>query len=168
MTLRQTDRIRLQTAQAETNNPMWAKATEVIYPKAREMATKPRYWNVAFPLLITSLCVAPENYFRKYWLGCFENAVSKLKVGDPFNLVYLRINVTQQEKSHRVPIMNGLMRLVWTYLYRCPETTSTTATKLDGLLKYFFPPNRTSVYPNEDNLEPFILIAQIVLSRHFE
>ncbi|ESK91761.1 cell morphogenesis protein [Moniliophthora roreri MCA 2997] len=140
-----------KTAQAETNNPMWAKAIEMIYPKAREMATKPRYWNVAFPLVITSLCVAPENYFRKYWLGCFESAVSKLK-----------------EKSHRVPIMNGLMRLIWTYLYRCPETASTTATKLDGLLKYFFPPNRTSVYPNEDNLEPFILITHFVLSRHFE
>ncbi|KAL0069649.1 Cell morphogenesis protein PAG1 [Marasmius tenuissimus] len=140
-----------QTAQAETNNPMWAKAIEAIYPKAREMASKPRYWNVAFPLVITSLCVAPEAYFRKHWSGCFESTLSKMK-----------------EKSLRTPIMNGLLRLIWTYLYRCPESASTTATKLDNLLKYFFPPNRTSVYPNDEHLEPFILITHFVLSRQFE
>ncbi|KAL0571892.1 Cell morphogenesis protein PAG1 [Marasmius crinis-equi] len=140
-----------QTAQAETNNPMWAKAIEGIYPKAREMASKPRYWNVAFPLVITSLCVAPETYFKKNWSACFESTLSKMK-----------------EKSLRVPVMNGLIRLIWTYLYRCPESASTTATKLDNLLKYFFPPNRISVYPNDEHLEPFILITHFVLSRHFD
>ena len=59
---------------------MWAKAIEAIYPKAREMASKPRYWNVAFPLAITSLCVAPETYFRKHWSACFEGTLSKMKV----------------------------------------------------------------------------------------
>ncbi|KAF9255503.1 hypothetical protein L218DRAFT_912242 [Marasmius fiardii PR-910] len=155
-----------QTAQAETNNPMWAKAIESIYPKAREMSTKPRYWNVAFPLLITSLCVSPEVYFRKYWGGCFESVVGKLK-----------------EKSLRTPLLNGLTRLIWTYLYRCPESVSTTATKLDSILKHFFPPNRLGVYPSSNagsygtgggdeshlgGLEPFILIVHFVLSRHFE
>ncbi|KAG7091886.1 hypothetical protein E1B28_008287 [Marasmius oreades] len=140
-----------QTAQAETNNPMWAKAIEAIYPKAREMSTKPRYWNVAFPLVITTLCVSPENYFRKYWLACFESALTKLK-----------------EKSLRIPLMNGLMRLIWTYLYRCPESASTTATKLDSLLKHFFPPNRLSVHASDEHLEPFIFITHFVLSRHFD
>jgi hypothetical protein len=70
----------LQTAQAETNHPQWAKAIEFIYPKAREMMGKPRYWQVAFPLAITSLCVAPQSYFLKHWVACFEAACSKLKV----------------------------------------------------------------------------------------
>ena len=69
-----------QTAQAETNNPQWGKAIETIYPKAREMMSKPRYWQVAFPLVIISLCVAPQSYFLKHWQSCFEHAVSKLKV----------------------------------------------------------------------------------------
>jgi len=69
-----------KTAQAETNMPLWAKATEIIHPKAREMASKPRYWNVAYPLVITSLCVAPEAYFKKHWINCFEVSLSKLKV----------------------------------------------------------------------------------------
>lgn len=70
----------LQTAQAETNNPQWAKAIEMIYPKAKEMMSKPRYWHVAFPLVITSLCVAPQTYFLKNWVPCFEVALSKVKV----------------------------------------------------------------------------------------
>lgn len=77
-----------QTAQAETNNPVWAKAIENIYPKAKEMMSKPRYWSVAFPLVITSLCVAPENYFRKHWISCFE-AIIKHKVGPIFSCDYV-------------------------------------------------------------------------------
>ena len=69
-----------QTAQAETNNPQWGKAIETIYPKAREMMTKPRYWQVAFPLVIISLCVAPQSYFLKHWQSVLELAISKLKV----------------------------------------------------------------------------------------
>ena len=69
-----------QTAQAETNNPQWAKAIEIIYPRAREMMAKPRYWRVAFPLTITSLCVAPQVFFLKHWVSCFEISITKLKV----------------------------------------------------------------------------------------
>ncbi|KAJ7632784.1 cell morphogenesis N-terminal-domain-containing protein [Roridomyces roridus] len=140
-----------KTAQAETNNPQWAKAIELIYPKAREMMSKPRYWHVAFPLVITSLCVAPSSYFLKNWIPCFEAALSKVK-----------------EKPYRIPVMNGMIRLVWTYLYRCQESASTTHTKLDTLLRHFFPANRVTIFPADDHLEPFIHIIHFVLSRHFE
>ncbi|KAF7294754.1 hypothetical protein MIND_01012800 [Mycena indigotica] len=140
-----------KTAQAETNNPQWAKAIELIYPKAREMVAKPRYWNIAFPLVITSLCVAPQAYFLKNWIPCFEMALSKVK-----------------EKPFRVAVMNGMIRLLWTYLYRCQESASTTQTKLDTLLRHFFPANRVAVYPVDDHLEPFIYITHFVLSRHFD
>ncbi|PBK70905.1 hypothetical protein ARMSODRAFT_1033874 [Armillaria solidipes] len=141
-----------KTAQAETNNPMWAKAIEIIYPKAREMMSKPRYWNVAFPLVITSLCVAPESYFRKHWVSCFELSLSKLK-----------------EKSLRVPVMNGVIRLMWTYLYRCQDSASTTTSRLDNLLKHFFPPNRLTIFPpQDDGVDPLIYITHFVLSRHFD
>jgi hypothetical protein len=69
-----------QTAQAEVNHPQWAKAVETIYPKAKEMMTKPRYWHVAYPLLITSLCIAPHQFFLKHWNAAFEAGLSKLKV----------------------------------------------------------------------------------------
>lgn len=64
--------------------------------------------------------------------------------------------------------MNGMMRLIWTYLYRCQEPASTATSKLDTLLKHFFPANRLCVFPQEEHLEPFIFITHFILSRHFE
>ncbi|KAH0581896.1 hypothetical protein H2248_011576 [Termitomyces sp. 'cryptogamus'] len=140
-----------KTAQAETNNPQWAKAIEIIYPKAREMMSKPRYWPVAFPLAITSMCVAPQAYFLKNWVLCFEAACSKLK-----------------EKPLRTMIMNGVMRLTWTYLYRCQESASATTARLDSLLKHFFPAHRLTILPTDEHSEPFIYIVHFILSRHFD
>ena len=64
--------------------------------------------------------------------------------------------------------MNGLMRLIWTYLYRCQEAASTTTSKLDNLLKHFFPSNRTNVFPSDDHLEPLTYITHFILSRHLD
>ena len=50
-------------------------------PKAKDMVSKPRYWLVAYPLYITSLCVAPLEYFQQNWVACFEAGFNKLKVG---------------------------------------------------------------------------------------
>ncbi|TFK49459.1 hypothetical protein OE88DRAFT_1737075 [Heliocybe sulcata] len=140
-----------KTAQAEVNHPEWAKAIEVIYPRARDMTSKPRYWHAAYPLLITSLCVAPQDYFLRNWMPCFEAGLAKLK-----------------DKPHRSAAMNGSIRLIWTYLYRCYEPASTATSKLDGLLKHFFPPNRQTLFPQDDHLEPFIYMLHFVLSRHFD
>lgn len=65
--------------------------------------------------------------------------------------------------------MNGMMRLIWTYLYRCQEPMSATTVKLDQLLKNFFPATRLAVYPPPDDiLDPFVYIVHYVLSRHHE
>lgn len=59
---------------------MWAKAVEIVYPRARDMMNKPRYWHVAYPLAVTSLCVAPHEYFLRNWMSCFELGLAKLRV----------------------------------------------------------------------------------------
>lgn len=64
--------------------------------------------------------------------------------------------------------MNGLIRIVWTYLYRCQEAVSTTRIKLENLLKHFFPPNRNMVISSDDRLEPLTYIIHFILSRHPE
>ena len=69
-----------QTAQAEVNHPQWAKAIEIIHPKARDMSTKPRYWQAAYPLAVVSLCVAPRDYFARNWISLVESGLAKLKV----------------------------------------------------------------------------------------
>ncbi|KAI0754921.1 cell morphogenesis N-terminal-domain-containing protein [Daedaleopsis nitida] len=139
-----------KTAQAEVNHPDWAKAIEVIYPKARDMMMKPRYWHVAYPLAVTALCVAPHEYFLRNWSACYEAGLGKIK-----------------ERIYRVPVLNGMLRLLWTYLYRCHEPMSTVASKFENISKHFFSPNR-SFASQEDNLQPFVYIVHFVLSRHFD
>lgn len=68
-----------QTAMHEVNHPLWAKAIELMYPKAIQMS-KPRYWSVAHPLAVTLLCVAPHEYFHRNWLSCVEVSIGKMKV----------------------------------------------------------------------------------------
>src|SRR6266849_926195 len=55
--------------------------------------------------------------------------------------------------------MNGMMRLIWTYMFRCRESLSTSTSKMESLLKNFFPPNRLTIFPHEDHLDPFIYIT---------
>ncbi|TCD68750.1 Cell morphoproteinsis protein PAG1 [Steccherinum ochraceum] len=138
-----------KTAQAEVNHPDWAKAIELIYPKARDMMSKPRYWQVAYPLVVSSLCVAPQDYFAKNWQPCFEVGINKMK-----------------EKPYRMTVLNGALRLLWTYLYRCPESASTVSMKLEALMKAFFPSGRLSIIPQEDRIEPFTYMVHFILSRH--
>ncbi|KAH9835250.1 cell morphogenesis N-terminal-domain-containing protein [Rhodofomes roseus] len=140
-----------KTAQAEVNHPEWAKAIEVIYPRARDMMSKPRYWHVAYPLAVTALCVAPQDFFAKNWSTCLEAGLGKLK-----------------ERMYRTQVLNAVVRLIWTYLYRCHEPASTTTSKLETILRHFFPANRLSITPPEEHLDPFVYMMHFVLSRHFE
>lgn len=44
------------------------------------MMNKPRYWHVAYPLAVTALCVAPQEFFARTWNTCFEHSLGKFKV----------------------------------------------------------------------------------------
>ncbi|KEP47702.1 cell polarity protein [Rhizoctonia solani 123E] len=141
-----------KTAQAEVNHPGWAKAIDLIYPKAREMIAKPRYFAVAYPLVISALCVAPQDFFAKNWMSCIDLSVAKMK----------------QEKQSRVMCLNGILRIIWTYLYRCHEPSSTATSKLDIVLKHLFPPKGQSIFPPDESLECHEYILHFILSRHFD
>ncbi|KAF9226299.1 hypothetical protein BS17DRAFT_815177 [Gyrodon lividus] len=128
---------------AKVHHLQWEKAIEKIYPRAKEMVTEPRYWHAAYPLAATALRVALHQYFLKNWIPCLDYAIriSKLK-----------------DKPYRIPIMNGMVRLMWTYFYRCQGPALTSTAKLDGLLKHFLLAGRTSIFPPEECQEPFICI----------
>ncbi|KZT36733.1 hypothetical protein SISSUDRAFT_926525 [Sistotremastrum suecicum HHB10207 ss-3] len=140
-----------KTAQAEVNHPVWAKAIDMIFLKSKDMMTKRGYWNVAYPLAVTTLCVAPHEYFLRHWIWCIEAGVPKLK-----------------EKTHRTLVMNSMIRLFWTYLFRSREPGSTVISKLDSLLKHFFPLGRLNVIPNEDSVDSLACIVHFVLNQQFE
>ena len=70
----------IETATAEVNYPMWAKAVAVILQRAHIMAAKPRYWASAFPLIIVALGVSPREVIMQNWQICVDNITAKLKV----------------------------------------------------------------------------------------
>jgi hypothetical protein len=78
------------------------------------------------------------------------------------------LNASYQEKAFRSLVMNGMMRLIWTYMFRCRESLSTSTSKMESLLKNFFPPHRLTIFPPEDHIEPFIYITHFLCSRHFD
>jgi hypothetical protein len=53
-------------------------------------------------------------------------------------------------------------------MFRCRESISASTSRMETLLKIFFPSNRLGIYPNEDHLEPFIYIVHFVFARHFD
>lgn len=65
-------------------------------------------------------------------------------------------------------VMNGILRLIWTYLYRCQESPSTTAAKLDNLMRHFFHSSKLSTFHPDDRLEFLIYVVHFILSSHFD
>ena len=68
----------------------------------------------------------------------------------------------------RVFVLNGMVRLIWTYLYRCQESASTTHMRLDNVLKHFFPPHRLYIFPSDDAETALIHIVHFIIARHFD
>jgi furry protein family len=68
----------------------------------------------------------------------------------------------------RIFVLNGMMRLIWTYLYRCQESASTTHTRLENILKHFFPAHRLNVFPSDDAETALIHIVHFIVARHFD
>jgi hypothetical protein len=132
------------------------------------MATKPRYWNIAYPLSVVSLCVAPRDYFQRHWYASVEASLGKLKVSVPLVPNISVTHLQSKDKPSRIPVLNGTLRLIWTYLFRCHEPGSTVTTKMEGLMKHFVPPNRSHGALSEERLELFGYIVHCILSRQLD
>lgn len=82
-----------KSASAEMNHPTWVKALDAITPRAFVMASKPRYWPVAYPLYVACLCASPEDKFLQNaagwnWFACVEAGVAKFKVSSARTCAY--------------------------------------------------------------------------------
>ncbi|KAL7422234.1 Cell morphogenesis protein PAG1 [Cryptotrichosporon argae] len=143
----------VETATAEVNHPIWSKANAIILQRAMAMASKPRYWTIAFPLVVVSLAVSPREVFMEHFPGLADSLVQKYK---------------DRDRSLRVVGVNGFVRLLWVYLNRCPESATSTRKRLDNLLRSYLPPQSSALLPPELPLEPYISIVHYVMTRQFD
>ena len=70
----------VESATAEVNHPLWARAMQTIHAKAMAMTAKPRYWPAAIPLVCTVVAAAPQDFLLANWQACVDLCMAKLKV----------------------------------------------------------------------------------------
>lgn len=107
---------------AEVNHPTWVEAMSTLLNTAKRLQADNKYWVSGFKLTVSILCASPPDLFSKQWLSLLEANASKVK---------------SKSLNERIIFAVGLSRLVWVYLYRCPETLNNTTRTLTKLLQLY-------------------------------
>lgn len=147
-----------KSASAELHHPTWIRALDFIGPRAFAMLQKPRYWLVAYPLYTAVLCVSPEERFLQAsqtwsWYPCLEAGVSKMS----------------KDRAARSVVLNTALWLLWAYLFRCRESSSTTSKRLEAYFRIWFPPQRQTISPTDVNQNNWhVYMVHYALYRQFE
>lgn len=138
------------TAKTELNHPTWQEFVNLLHPKLNEMVVKPRHWHTAFPLMGTLLCVSPPEIFAACWMPLIDSNLPKLR---------------DKDRSMRVPIVQTLARLVWTYLFRCTETLNNTTKKLERIVAILLTKDKKEkslVTAEQQVVEPCIQLIRFI------
>ncbi|KAI9787226.1 MAG: Cell morphogenesis protein PAG1 [Geoglossum umbratile] len=138
------------TARAELNVPKWRQFIDTVNSRLSQMVVKPRHWLDAFPLMSIMLCCSPSEVFSNQWIQFISPLQSKLK-----------------DRITRGAALQAICRLVWTYIYRCPDTLNITVKKLEDVIKLVFPAGKKSYLSTESSVaEPLIQLIRIIGFKH--
>jgi hypothetical protein len=142
------------SASTELNHPTWMEFVNLLHPKLNEMLAKPRLWHTAFPVMGALLCVSPYDVFTQCWMPFVESNLPKLR---------------DKDRTMRVPVVQTLARLVWTYLFRCPETLNTMTKKLEDVIAVLLKKEKKEkplVTAEHQVVEPCIQLIRFIGFRH--
>ncbi|KAJ2716769.1 Cell morphogenesis protein PAG1 [Coemansia spiralis] len=114
----------------EVNLPDLVRAIDVIHAKAMKMAAKVRHVTVAFPLAAATLCVSRREAFHQRWLLLLEYCIQRLK-----------------DKQFRRVATDAILRMMWVYLFRYPESRGVVLRRIDSLSRIFFPATKLHAWP---------------------
>lgn len=104
---------------AEVNHPTWVEAMETLLKAGKYLLPDSKYWANGFKLTVSILCASPPHVFSEHWVNLIDSSVSKIRT---------------KKLEDRVIFAGGVSRLVWVYLYRCPDTLNNTTKTLTKLL----------------------------------
>lgn len=111
---------------AEVNHPVWVETINIILKTCNNLIKEPKWWSNISKLVVATLCVAPQDIFTNNWFKLIEQSS-----------VNIHLKTTEEKTTFAV----GLSRLVWVYLFRCPESLNNTEKKLSKLFKLFVSPH---------------------------
>lgn len=130
----------------ELNMPKWKHVLDTLRAKLNQLLVKPKHWMQAFPLLSVTICVSPSDIFSQQWMTTALGLQPKLK-----------------ERSTRGTALKALCRLVWVYLYRCPESHGVSIRKLEDIIRMIFMTGKRSLLSTEPSIaDPLIQLIRII------
>ena len=112
---------------------------------------KQRHWHVACPLAVTLLCVSPREYFAARWWEVCEPILFKFR-----------------DKTYKNVALACVARLVWCYVFRCPEPPAAMHRRFDIIVKTLFPSGKKAVVPTDTPLETFIQLVRFIGAKHHD
>ncbi|KAK4689950.1 hypothetical protein P7C73_g153, partial [Tremellales sp. Uapishka_1] len=77
-------------------------------------------------------------------------------------------DVQDRNTNLRSIACNCFIRLLWVYLNRCAESSTSSRKRLDGVLRVFFPSSPGVLFPSDLPLEPFIIALHYVMAKQFD
>ena len=135
------------------NTPRFKDFLNMVNSRVSQMVAKPKHWREAFRLSIVVLCASPTEHFANQWLTMATSQQAKLK-----------------DRAHSREIaLQAICRLVWTYLYRVNESSTSMIRKLDDVMKVVLPSGKKSYLSNDPSFsEPIIELVRIIGSGYRE
>ena len=134
------------------NSQRWKDCLNMINSRVSQMMVKPKHWKEAFRLHTIILCASPTEFFASQWHSTATSLQAKLK-----------------DRQSRECALQAICRLVWTYLSRVNEPSSSVMRKLDDVMKAILPPGKKTYLSNDPNFsEPIIEVIRIIGYRHPE
>lgn len=130
----------------DVGHPLWKDFLEIITPRLSQMIAKPRHWMTVFPLQTMLLCVSSRETFTNQWL-----------------VLALSLPPRLRDRPTRGLALQALCRLLWTYLFRYPDSPNVTYKRVDEVIKVALPPGKKTYLTTEPSVAyPLIQLIRMI------
>lgn len=137
---------------SQVNTTKFKDFLNQVNSRLSQMMIKPRHWQEAFRLQILLICASPTEHFASLWLPTATSLQAKLK-----------------DRITRATALEAICRLVWTYLDRVSESSSSVLRKLDEVNKAVLPSGKKSYLTVDPSFSaPIVELIRIIGHRHPE
>lgn len=134
------------------DNELWKQLVSKLNDRLGQLAAKPKYWQVAYPVQVTLACVSPYESLVSRWQALTGSLSTKLR-----------------ERNNRATALKAACRLVWSYLQRSRDPRERVMKNLEDLLRLvFFSGKRYSLSLEPAVAEPLIQLIRIVGHKAYE
>lgn len=125
---------------------IWRRLVRTLNTRFQQLATKPKYWQIAFSIQAIVVCASPYDIFMQKWQDLLVLLASKLR-----------------ERNNRASILKATCRMVWTYTERSTYSHAIVANTLKEVGKTVFHSGKKySLSGGPAVVEPLIQLLRII------